>query len=102
MKKSFGLVDSDKHLQVDVLTAPPVTVDTSEIESNQTDGSQITKIKETLGTDDTKNNSSGNITPVTVGNVTTITVSRIIKGTTETKTDTFNTLTGVFTWGEWA
>lgn len=59
-KKTSALVDEDRHVQVDVLTAPPVTIDTSELATSakQSDGSQVTKVLETIPTDATKNNSS--------------------------------------------
>lgn len=59
-KKTSALVDEDRHVQVDVLTAPPVTIDTSELATaaKQSDGSQVTKVLETIPTDVTKNNSS--------------------------------------------
>lgn len=98
-QKTSALVDEDRHVQVDVLTAPPVTVDTSEIESNQTDGSQKTRIVETLPDDSTKLNPSLSCTRNASGYITVLTM--VADGVTKTKTitrDVNNYWTDI---GEW-
>ena len=77
-QKSFALVDTDKHMQVDVLTMP------------STNGSQVTKIKETAPTDSTKTNASLTISNADMVEATTEVLTKTIGLTSYTKTLSIN------------
>ena len=77
-QKSFALVDTDKHMQVDVLTMP------------STNGSQVTKIKETAPTDSTKTNASLTIPNADMVEATTEVLTKTIGLTSYTKTLSIN------------
>ena len=77
-QKSFALVDTDKHMQVDVLTMP------------STNGSQVTKIKETAPTDSTKTNASLTIPNADMVEATTEVFTKTIGLTSYTKTLSIN------------
>ena len=100
-KKKDALVDADRHLQVDVLTSPEVTVDTSELATsdNQTNGTQQSKLKEVSPIDATQNNPSYALT-YTSDELTGIAMT--ISGTTYNRTLTWtsNSVTAISVWTE--
>jgi len=85
-RKQGALVDDDRHVQVDVLTMPDINIpdpDYSDLATKaiQTDGSQVTKIKEITPIDALNNNASLTIsnadTTVTATTVLTKTINEI-------------------------
>jgi len=101
-----ALIDSERHLQVDVLTAPPVTINTSSLplptgaatSTNQTNGTQKTQIVETSPTDTTKSNPSATLAYDGSGNLSTIT--KVISGLSYQKTLSYTdgVLTDISAW----
>jgi hypothetical protein len=69
---------------------------------NQTNGNQVTKIKETSPTDPTKLNPSLSITESTDGDVTTTTIVKTIGSTTYTKTVAKNNVTNTLSVSSWS
>ena len=88
-QKSFALVDTDKHMQVDVLTMP------------STNGSQVTKIKETAPTDSTKTNASLTISNADMVEATTEVLTKTIGLTSYTKTLSINAGGDTIAVGAW-
>ena len=75
--------------------------DIAAIKENQTNGSQVTQIKETISTDSTKLNPSGTITETIVGNEITTVIQEVIAGITYQQTIVENYDTGVTTYSSW-
>lgn len=67
------------------------------------DGKPVRRVThiEVPPTDPSKTNPSGAISPTTDGYVTTIVSTKVIGGVTYTRTDTYNSLTGAFTYSVW-
>lgn len=96
----YGLVDDNGNVQVEVNSSVlPTGAATS---ANQTNGNQITQIKETAPTDATKNNPSYTVTKTFASPVLTTVIQKVISGTTYTKTIVKNTSTGVETITAWS
>lgn len=94
-KKSSALVDKDRHVQVDVLTSPPVTIDTSGLATSVKqdniisilgNGNQMAVIQEKEPTDVTHLNPSLTVTESVLGTVTTKTLTKTIGSTSYVKT----------------
>lgn len=89
-----GLVDGDRHVQVDVLTMPSSEVTFPEIQKIQE--------QEFPPTDPSKLNASLSITEATVGDVTTTTLVKTVGATTYTKTIAKNNVTKAVTVSSWS